>query len=185
MWWIINTKGRPKKPGQAIQSCLETFLLSSENDSKNVWLITPKTHYGTIFQPAIPKTWQECFYFALSVHKLSAHIGVQAGHRLMWHKRLEAGQIKGPLGQKKGKILDKSTTTILLRPTILIRSKFCSFSKNLFFLHWLVMPCKAFNRGRGRQIGSSCTYFMKATIDLKPEKTLHSWTHRNIIQLTQ
>ena len=24
--------------------------------------------------------------------------GVQAGHRLMWHKRLEAGQIKGPLG---------------------------------------------------------------------------------------
>ena len=45
-----------------IQSCVNTFLLSSGNHSQNVTLLTPKMHHGAIFQPAIPKTWrQECF----------------------------------------------------------------------------------------------------------------------------
>ena len=45
-----------------VQSCVKTFLLSSENHSQYVLLPTPKLHYGTFFQPAIPETWQECFY---------------------------------------------------------------------------------------------------------------------------
>ena len=27
--------------------------------------MSPKLHYGTIFQPAIPETWKECFYITL------------------------------------------------------------------------------------------------------------------------
>ena len=48
-----------------VQSCVKTFLLSFENHSGSVPLPTPKLHYGSIFQPAIPKTWQECFYTTL------------------------------------------------------------------------------------------------------------------------
>ena len=48
--------------GFEIQSCVKTFLLSFENHSQHVLLPTPKLHYGAIFQPAIPETWQECFY---------------------------------------------------------------------------------------------------------------------------
>ena len=40
-------------------------MLSSENPSQNVPLLTPKLHYGEIFQPAIPKAWQDCFYQTL------------------------------------------------------------------------------------------------------------------------
>ena len=43
-------------------SCVKTCVLSFENHSQNVPLLTTKLHYHTIFQPAIPKTWQECFY---------------------------------------------------------------------------------------------------------------------------
>ena len=37
------------------------FLLNYENHYQNVQLLTPKMHYGAIFQPAIPRTWQKCF----------------------------------------------------------------------------------------------------------------------------
>ena len=42
-----------------LQSCVKTFL------PQNVPLLTPKIHYGALFQPAIPKTRQECFYTTL------------------------------------------------------------------------------------------------------------------------
>ena len=45
-----------------VQSCVKTLLLSVENRTQNVPLPTPKLHYGAIFQPTIPKTWQECSY---------------------------------------------------------------------------------------------------------------------------
>ena len=48
-----------------IQCCVKTFLLSFENRSQNVPLPTQKLQYGTIFQPAIHKTWQDCFYTTL------------------------------------------------------------------------------------------------------------------------
>ena len=48
-----------------IQSCVKTFLPSSENHSQNVPLPTPNLHYGAIFQHTIPKTPQECFYTTL------------------------------------------------------------------------------------------------------------------------
>ena len=47
------------------QSCVKTFLVSSENQTQNVPQSTPKMHYGAIFQPAIPATWRECFYTTL------------------------------------------------------------------------------------------------------------------------
>ena len=50
-----------------IQSLVKTFLLSSENQSQNVPLPTPKLHHGAIFQQAIPKTWQEFFYTTLYI----------------------------------------------------------------------------------------------------------------------
>ena len=43
----------------------KTFLLSFDNHSQNVPLPTPKLHYSAIFKPAIPQTWQECFYTTL------------------------------------------------------------------------------------------------------------------------
>ena len=52
-WWIN------------IQSYVKIFLLNSENNPQNVPLLTPKLYYGTNFQPAIPKTWQEPFYTTL------------------------------------------------------------------------------------------------------------------------
>ena len=51
----------PEFFGSSIQSYVETFLQSFENNSQNVQLPTLKLHYGTIFQPA----WQECFYTTL------------------------------------------------------------------------------------------------------------------------
>ena len=45
-----------------VQSCVKTFWLSSNKHPQNVPLLTPKLHHGTIFQAAILKTWQECFY---------------------------------------------------------------------------------------------------------------------------
>ena len=45
--------------------CVKTFLLSFENHSQNVPLPTPKLHCCAIFQPAIPESWQECFYTTL------------------------------------------------------------------------------------------------------------------------
>ena len=42
-----------------LQSCVKTFL------PQNVPLLTPKIHYGALFQPAIPKTRQECVYTTL------------------------------------------------------------------------------------------------------------------------
>ena len=48
-----------------LQSCVKTFLLNFENHSKHDTLPTLKLHFGTIFQPAIPETWQECFYIIL------------------------------------------------------------------------------------------------------------------------
>ena len=47
------------------QSCVKIFLISFENYPQNVPLPTPKMHYGATFQPAVPKTWQECFYATL------------------------------------------------------------------------------------------------------------------------
>ena len=44
-----------------LQSCVKPFLLSFENHFQNVPLPNPKMHYCTIFQPAIPETWQKCF----------------------------------------------------------------------------------------------------------------------------
>ena len=43
----------------------KTFLLSFKNRSQNFPLLTPKMHYGPIFQPVIPETWQKCFYTTL------------------------------------------------------------------------------------------------------------------------
>ena len=43
-----------------VQSCVKTFLTSFENHPPNFPLFTPKMHYGTIFQPSIPQTCQEC-----------------------------------------------------------------------------------------------------------------------------
>ena len=37
------------------------------NYYQNVLLTTPKLHCGKIFQPAIPKTWQECFFTTLNI----------------------------------------------------------------------------------------------------------------------
>ena len=54
------------------QSCVKTFLPSSENHPKNVPLPTPNMHYGTICQPAIPRTWQECFYTIRYIHTYSS-----------------------------------------------------------------------------------------------------------------
>ena len=48
-----------------VSSCVETFLLSSENHPQNFPLPTPNLHYGAIFPPAISETWQECFYTTL------------------------------------------------------------------------------------------------------------------------
>ena len=48
-----------------LQSCVKTCLLSSENRLQNVLLPISKMHSGAIFQPAIPKTWQTCFYTTL------------------------------------------------------------------------------------------------------------------------
>ena len=43
-----------------------TFVYKHFKDhSDNALLPTPKMHYGVIFQPAIPKTRQECFYTTL------------------------------------------------------------------------------------------------------------------------
>ena len=52
---------------RSIQGFVKTFLLSSENDLKNVLLLAPKSHYmyGNIFWPAIPRTCQEYFYTTL------------------------------------------------------------------------------------------------------------------------
>ena len=55
-----------------LQSCVETFLLSSKNQPQNVPLLTLKMHYGVIFHPAIPETWQRCFYTTLYIlHSLA------------------------------------------------------------------------------------------------------------------
>ena len=45
-----------------VQIWVKIFLLSFENHSHNVPLHTPKLYNCAIFQPAIPKTWLECFY---------------------------------------------------------------------------------------------------------------------------
>ena len=70
-----DTQVRAKMRGKALtsdseilQSCVKTFLLSSENCPQNVPLLTPKLHFGAIFQPSVPKTWQECFYTTLYIH---------------------------------------------------------------------------------------------------------------------
>ena len=52
---------------EIIQSCVKTFLLSSENHPHNVSLPTPQMHYGATFQLAIPGTWQEYFYKTLYI----------------------------------------------------------------------------------------------------------------------
>ena len=44
-----------------IQSCVKSFLLSSENHPQDVLPSSPKLHDGAAFQPTIPGTWQECF----------------------------------------------------------------------------------------------------------------------------
>ena len=36
-----------------------------DNHPQNVPLRTTKMHYGAIFQPPIPETWQECVYTTL------------------------------------------------------------------------------------------------------------------------
>ena len=53
--------------GYDLQSCVIIFVLISKNRSQNVSLTSPKLHlmYGAIFLPALPKTWQECFYTTL------------------------------------------------------------------------------------------------------------------------
>ena len=48
-----------------VHSCVNIFLPSSENHPQNVPVPTSKIHSDTIFQQAIPKTWQECFYTTL------------------------------------------------------------------------------------------------------------------------
>ena len=55
------------KPFPLLQSCVKVFLPSVENHSQNVPPTTPKLHYGTIYHPAIPETWQECFYTTLYI----------------------------------------------------------------------------------------------------------------------
>ena len=47
--------------------CKKKTLTSFENQPQNVPLPTLKLHNGSIFQLAIPKTWQECFYTALYI----------------------------------------------------------------------------------------------------------------------
>ena len=48
-----------------VQSYVETFLPSSENHQQNVPLGIPQMHYGAIFQPTMPETWQKCSYTTL------------------------------------------------------------------------------------------------------------------------
>ena len=70
-----------------VQSCVETFLLSSEDHSQNVPLPTPNMHYGATFQPTIPE--QEFLHdsvavpFALSV-PLRVHVpqNIQRNHAM-------------------------------------------------------------------------------------------------------
>ena len=61
IWTRTGPKGQIVQSNK-VQSCAKTLLLSFKNHSENVPLPTPKMHYGAIFQNAIPKTWQECFY---------------------------------------------------------------------------------------------------------------------------
>ena len=51
--------------GWCVQSWVKTFLLSSDNHHQYVPLLTPKMHFGTLFQPSIPETWQELFLSTL------------------------------------------------------------------------------------------------------------------------
>ena len=44
-----------------LQSCVTTFLPSFESQPQNVPLLSPKLHYGAMFQIAIPKTWRSVF----------------------------------------------------------------------------------------------------------------------------
>ena len=55
---------------RAVQSLAKTLVLSSENQSHYVLLLTQKMPYGTIFQPAFPETWQVCLYITLYVKGL-------------------------------------------------------------------------------------------------------------------
>ena len=64
----------PRVSGKKVQSREKTFLICFENHSQNVPLPTPKMHYSAIFQPAIPKTCQECFTL-LSTIRMSIPLG--------------------------------------------------------------------------------------------------------------
>ena len=52
---------------EIIQSCVKTFLLSSENHPQKVLLLPQNMHYDALFQPPIPETWQECFTLLCTV----------------------------------------------------------------------------------------------------------------------
>ena len=55
-----------------VQSCVKTYLLSSENNPQNVPLPAPKMHFGAIFQPVVPETYAGMFvhYFVRFGHAL-------------------------------------------------------------------------------------------------------------------
>ena len=58
-----GASARHESHSDCVQSCVKTFLPSFEN--QNVPLPTPNMHYGALFQPAIPKTWQDSLHFSV------------------------------------------------------------------------------------------------------------------------
>ena len=65
MQWILDETTYQSYYSIGPNGAVKTFELSSENHPQNVPLHNPKLHYGAIFQPAIPETWQECLYTTL------------------------------------------------------------------------------------------------------------------------
>ena len=74
-------------PGNIVQSCVKTFLISSETHPQNLPLPTLKMHFDATFQPAIPGTWQEYFYTTLYRGSLS-EMGAKLREYLLFSCRL-------------------------------------------------------------------------------------------------
>ena len=70
-----------------MQSCVKTFLISSETHPQNLPLPTLKMHFDATFQPAIPGTWQEYFYTTLYRGSLS-EMGAKLREYLLFSCRL-------------------------------------------------------------------------------------------------
>ena len=65
-WASLRLRDGRRRDAAILQSCVNTFLLSSENHPQNVPLPTPKMHYDTTFQQAIPQNLAGLFlYFSV------------------------------------------------------------------------------------------------------------------------